>query len=64
VDTGRAAVVINESETEKMDKAPVEVLDDEKNMFSTIPREWPVEVWKVETEINKILSELIDNLER
>jgi hypothetical protein len=40
VDTGRAAVVINESETEKMNKAPVEVLDDE-NMFSTIPREWP-----------------------
>jgi hypothetical protein len=54
VETGKAAVVIDENQTEKIHNAPVESLDDEKNLLS------PAERDKVLSAIDKILTEKCD----
>jgi hypothetical protein len=57
VETGKAALVIDENQRGKMDKALVEALDDGKNLFSAIPRESLDETRKLVTAIDKILME-------
>jgi hypothetical protein len=57
VETGKAALVIDENQRGKMDKALVEALDDGKNLFSAIPRESLDETRKLVTAIDKILMQ-------